>query len=85
MMVRINNSDSSTGSKKLTLQNKWIVKELNLLKNLNNEHFLYGKIEKEYGIVIPVEINAVAIKSKFLGKEFEKLHFEIRLTDKFPF
>jgi len=53
------------------------MKELTLLKNLNPEHFLYGKLEKDYGIVIPVEINASIVKSKFLNKDIEKLHFEI--------
>lgn len=46
---------------------------------------LFGKIEKDYGILIRIEIQASLIKSQFLSSDIEKLYFEILLTEKFPF
>lgn len=70
--------------KKLSKENGRIAKEFKMLRALNPEHFLSGKIEKDYGIIVPVEIQRAAIKSRFLSKDIQKLHFEILLTDKYP-
>jgi len=64
------------------IQNKRITKELKMLKNLN---MLFGKIEKDDGILIRIEIQASMIKSQFLSSDIEKLYFEVFLTEKFPF
>ena len=66
------------------IQNKRIAKEVKMLKNLPSE-MLFGKIEKDYGILIRIEIQASLIKSQFLSSDIEKLYFEILLTEKFPF
>jgi ubiquitin-protein ligase len=66
------------------IQNKRIAKEVKMLKNLPPE-MLFGKIEKDYGILIRIEIQASLIKSQFLSSDIEKLYFEILLTEKFPF
>jgi ubiquitin-protein ligase len=66
------------------IQNKRIAKEVKMLKNLPPE-MLFGKIEKDYGVVIRIEIQASLIKSQFLNNDIEKLYFEVLLTEKFPF
>ena len=66
------------------IQNKRIAKEVTMLKNLPRE-IAFGKIEKSYGVLIRIEIQASLIKSQFLNNDIEKLYFEILLTEKFPF
>lgn len=66
------------------IQNKRIAKEVKMLKNLPPE-ILFGKIEKDYGVVIRIEIKASLINSQFLSSDIEKLYFELLLTEKFPF
>lgn len=80
------------------IQNKRIAKEVKMLKNLPPE-MLFGKIEKDYGVLIRIEIQASLVKSQFLNSttnsgssenseyplKIEKLYFEILLTEKFPF
>lgn len=68
----------------IKIQNKRISKEVKMLKNLPPE-MLFGKIEKSYGVVIRIEIQASLIKSQFLNSDIQKLYFEILLTEKFPF
>ena len=50
---------------------------------LINYTLQFGKIEKDYGTVIKIEIQSSIIKSQFL-KDIEKLNFEILLTKNFP-
>lgn len=66
------------------IHNKRIAKEVKMLKNLPQE-MLFGKIEKSYGIIIRIEIQASLINSQFLNSDIEKLYFEVLLTEKFPF
>ena len=66
------------------IQNKRIAKEVKMLKNLPSQ-MLFGKIDKDNGVVIRIEIQASLINSQFLNSDIEKLYFEILLTEKFPF
>ena len=85
-MTKKSKKDSGSDSgKRLSQEHKRIQKELKLLKSLNTDQFLYGKIERENEIVIPIEIQASCVKSRFLSKDIQKLHFEVFLSDKFPF
>ncbi len=71
-------------STNVKIQNNRIAKEVRMLKNLPQE-MLFGKIEKTYGVVIRIEIQASLIKSELLNSDIEKLYFEILLTERFPF
>jgi ubiquitin-protein ligase len=77
------------------IQNNRISKEVKMLKNLPPE-MLFGKIEKDYGVLIRIEIKSSLVKSQLLNTEdnksrmleplqASKLYFEILLTEKFPF
>lgn len=68
--------------KNVKIQNKRITKEVKMLKNLD---MLFGKIEKDDGILIRIEIPAKMVNSQFLSSDIEKLYFEVFLTEKFPF
>lgn len=68
-------------SQKAKIQNKRITKEVKMLKNLD---MLFGKIEKDDGVSIRIEIPASTINSQFLNSDIEKLYFEVFLTEKFP-
>jgi ubiquitin-protein ligase len=70
------------GKPKAKIQNKRIMKEVKMLKNLD---MLFGKIEKDDGVLIRIEIQASTINSQFLSNDIEKLYFEVFLTEKFPF
>ena len=69
---------------KAKVQNKRIAKEVKLLRNLPPE-IIFGKIEKDYGTVIRIEVQSSLIKSQYLSSDIEKLYFEILLTEKYPF